>query len=100
MTTHQSTMSSALFATLLADQMERQQCDEGVRALIKQYYLDMSDATELDPKWLAALRIVTDHDGYLVDLLDDIIRETEAELSTRFRKIKTPLDSDNDWDET
>lgn len=74
-----------IFFALLVDDSRRKQAQEGVKALIWQYYEDYTDATELDADFLGALRKVTStigsSDAYLSDTLDEVIRETENEIN-------------------
>jgi hypothetical protein len=78
-------ISSSLFFAMLETQTRRQQAEDGIKALIWQYYEDYSDATELDIKYLMALRHVTTTIGldsaFLNSSLDEVIHETEKEIN-------------------
>lgn len=87
-----SGLSPTIFFAMVADGQRRQQAEEGIKALIWQYYEDFTDATEIDPKYLSALRTVVASvgmpDAYLNNSLDEIIRETEKEITAIYSDSK------------
>lgn len=96
MTTYQSTITPEAFAFLLARGQESEQISDGLRAVVRRYYEEYTDATDLDGTFLDAFVYIADESGVCGE---DLIRDVEDEFVQYGRPVHThtaACDHDND----
>ena len=85
---------SSPFLQSLVETHRRIALEDGIEAAIWQYYDDYTDATELDPEFIAALKVVTGDGAYISKPLEQIVDDAEQAVREDGREVFT-VDGDD-----
>lgn len=85
-------MSLPFFLRSLADQGDRERIDDGLKAAVRQYYQDFTDAEYVDVPFWRALIAISEYGTMDVDeIIADVEQDLHSETGRKF--MSDPEDS-------